>query len=196
MKTVGLNVESYHSGLTPDERRKLSKRFQDKVYGAPGGCDILVCSIFVSVAGKDWQKNCRNVVLTTVPPSSSYEYQAVGRVLRLAQRGRFVRVIRLQMETGYSDKLVRSIIIRSIPAFVAFANAEVLGEQGEAGDLEITSFRVLDGVPYPLDNERVAGKTHLEMISPEAGIQRLIKIQSGRADGQILDAPVPVDLEG
>ncbi|KAH8730763.1 hypothetical protein GQ44DRAFT_723010 [Phaeosphaeriaceae sp. PMI808] len=97
LNMLGIDAALFHSGLTNAERDTLQADFNDPLCRL----DVLVCLYDVGGVGRNFHRDCHNVILTSAGKNQAAEQQAGGRCVRAPQRFP-VRITKIMIENSIS----------------------------------------------------------------------------------------------
>jgi len=80
LNMMGINAALFHSGLSNAERNEMQEEFNNKA----SEMDVMICLIDVGGVGRNFHKDCYQVVLTSAGKNQAAETQGIGRLVRVS----------------------------------------------------------------------------------------------------------------
>lgn len=132
---------------------------------------VLICSYSVNFRRLNLHGRCRNVLIFEPAPSSSVEFQAVGRIYRVGQE-QTVRVIRLYLQQSWNEWEEGNGLVKELSALIAELNMNIFDANEDSDDdpgvslgdrdISIRRYVVFDKRIVPAEK-----RPELDALSPE-----------------------------
>lgn len=186
LRLAGIDAHVYHAELDSNDREKLLHQFNNK----EGSHMVLICSYYVSSAGSNMQRLCRNTHQFDIPMSESIRMQAIGRTHRLGQ-SRTVKVYDYVVNQSFNVRQMATNIRKAVPATAAQLSGEAMEEKfnSDTGQVELGLWVTnLDGSLSNVSEsllKKIPSQHHLDaegLVSTLLGIARGSKVIREKPD--------------
>lgn len=181
LKAYNICTEVYHAALSPQEKAKLQRGFNEETTPL-----ILIGSYATTSCGLNLQQRCYTGAFLDPPPSKAIGEQAGARIHRLGQR-KDVELVTFSTASTFNDRQLCNNIRKAMPGLVANMATKVFGEGlNTAGDdpdtiTNLGKWVLHRGAMLRYDSDSLPLNHNLPVLQGSEVLRNLLQLQMGVA---------------